>query len=313
MTAWNELNLLISEEAAEVAQEWMIEAGSNGIVIQDRNDFLNHSDWDSPDTLWDLNEDDFPAEGILIKGYFIQNIDLEKIIEELSKKIENLKVLDVPVEFYSFSSQKVDEKNWAESWKKYYNPVRVTHYITIVPQWKEYQPETKDERIVRLDPGLAFGTGTHPTTQLSIQALETYLRGGEVVMDIGTGSGVLSIVSDLLGAKTVKAYDLDEVAVKSASDNVQLNSIKGSITIKTNNLLNGVNEKVDLIVANILAEVIEKLIPDAYVNLKSTGLFITSGIIEDKKERILLQLKQEGFEILQILQMKDWFTIVAKK
>ena len=195
---------------------------------------------------------------------------------------------------------------WVDLWKKYYHPVRLTKYLTIVPSWEEYQKEQEDEILIRLDPGRAFGTGTHPTTQLALQALETSVRGNESMIDVGTGSGVLSIAARHFGVDKVYAYDIDDNAVTAAKENFALNPISNNIEVKPNNLLEGVHKNVDLIVANILAEIIVPLIPQAKSNLKDGGIFITSGIINDKKELILTELEQNGFVVDGTIQgVKD--------
>jgi ribosomal protein L11 methyltransferase len=207
----------------------------------------------------------------------------------------------------------VEESDWATAWKKYYHPVRVTRYLTIVPSWEKYEAQHEDEKIITLDPGMAFGTGTHPTTNLTLQALETVLRGGETVLDVGTGSGVLSIASSLYGAKDIYAYDLDEVAVRSAQENVDLNANTENIHVAANDLLVGVEQEADVIVANILADIIVLMIEDAWRLLKPDGTFIVSGIIEDKKDMVLEEMYTQGFEVDRIFQQKDWFAIILKK
>lgn len=164
-----------------------------------------------------------------------------------------------------------------------------------MPSWETYQPVHKDEKIITLDPGMAFGTGTHSTTRLTLQALEVALRGGETVLDVGTGSGVLSIASKHFGAKTVQAFDLDEVAVRSAKENMALNPIAADVTVSANNLLAGITVSADVIVANILADIILLLIPDAYRLLKPEGTLIVSGIIEEKKQLVIDKMTEAGF------------------
>jgi ribosomal protein L11 methyltransferase len=146
-----------------------------------------------------------------------------------------------------------------------------------------------------------------------LQALETVLRGGETVLDVGTGSGVLSIASSLYGAKDIYAYDLDEVAVRSAQENVDLNANTENIHVAANDLLVGVEQEADVIVANILADIIVLMIEDAWRLLKPDGTFIVSGIIEDKKDMVLEEMYTQGFEVDRIFQQKDWFAIILKK
>lgn len=197
--------------------------------------------------------------------------------------------------------------------EKYYHPVRVTRFLTIVPSWEAYHAQDEAEKIITLDPGMAFGTGTHPTTRLTLQALETVLRGGETVLDVGTGSGVLSIASRYLGAKDVYAYDLDEVAVAAAKENMDLNPIAADVHVSANDLLKGIDHSADVIVANILADIIVLMIEDAWRLLKQDGTFIISGIIEDKKAMVLEALTKVGFVVHQLFNQGDWYAIILKK
>ena len=160
---------------------------------------------------------------------------------------------------------------------------------------------------------MAFGTGTHPTTQLMLQALGTVVMGGESVIDVGTGSGVLAIAAKLLGAGDVVAYDVDEVAVESAKRNVALNPQAADIQLGVNSLLDGIKTQTDVIVANILAEIILPLIPQAFVNLRPGGKFLTSGIIKDKFATVRDAELEQGFVIDETLRMKDWYGIIAHK
>lgn len=205
----------------------------------------------------------------------------------------------------------LSDEDWATAWKKYYHPVRVTRYLTIVPSWEDYQPAQSGELVLRLDPGRAFGTGTHPTTKLCLQALETVINGGEHLIDVGTGSGVLSIAAKSMGVGAVEAYDLDDVAVASAQTNLDLNPVAKDVKVAANDLLAGIDTQADIIVANILAEIIIPLVPQARQNLKRGGYFITSGIIDDKFQTVLTALTDAGFQIAQHTQMGDWHGIVA--
>ncbi|WP_225744117.1 50S ribosomal protein L11 methyltransferase [Marinilactibacillus sp. Marseille-P9653] len=312
MVEWKEYKVFINGEASEAVSNILVELGSAGVSVADRQDFLVHPEYVT-DSLWELNEDDFPEDGVLIKGYFYGKDASEETKERLIKRIEELKNYDLDIKEFQVETVDVVEEEWANAWKKHYHPVSITRYMTIVPQWEEYTKKHEDEKIITLDPGLAFGTGTHPTTQLCLQSLESIVRGGEHILDVGTGSGVLTIASALLGVASIQAYDLDDVAVKSALDNVKLNQLDADISIKPNDLLKGIDVQADIIVANILAEIILKLIPDAFKNLKPGGQFLSSGIILDKKEQVLESLVANGFEIQQINQMGDWIAILAIK
>lgn len=309
---WTEVQIQTSNEALDAVSNILIEAGSQGVAIEDIQDFLNSPD-DGFGEIWALDEADFSQEGVIIKGYFPNTLFLPELLPSIKLRINELETFGLTIAPNSVKVDEVVEENWATAWKKYYHPLQVTRFLTVVPSWEEYELKHADERVIRLDPGLAFGTGTHPTTMLSLQALETYIRGNETILDVGTGSGVLSIASKALGAKHVHAYDLDDVAVKSAMDNIKLNDYAKDVTVQANDLLKGVTIEADIVVANILSEIIVPLIPEAYGVLKPGGLFLTSGIIEDKKELILSEQKKQGFIILQVQQMKDWCSIVAQK
>jgi len=312
MTEWNEFSVRINREAMEAVSNALIELGSAGVSVSDRYDFLNLPEYGF-DTLWALEEDKFPSDGVTIKGYFHGGQSLDDVEAKLNQKIETLKEFDLGITTYSVERAGVKQENWADAWKKYYHPVPVTRYMTIVPKWEEYIAKHKDEKIITLDPGLAFGTGTHPTTQLCLQILETIIRGEETVIDVGTGSGVLSIASSHLGVSKIYAYDLDDVAVTAALSNVELNQTDTSITVEANDLLKGIDLEGDIVVANILAEIILPLIPDAMRVLKPNGYFLSSGIIQEKKAQVIEKLEDEGFIVEQVNQMKDWIAILARK
>ncbi|MCA9766213.1 MAG: 50S ribosomal protein L11 methyltransferase [Carnobacterium sp.] len=309
---WIEVSVQTTTESVDAVSTILIEAGSEGVSIEDSQDFFNVPD-DGFGQIWKLDRNDFLEEGALVKAYFPESLFSPEIISSIKEQILNLKLIGLSIEPNILTISEVAETNWATAWKQYYYSLKITRFLTIVPNWEDYKAEHADERIIRLDPGLAFGTGTHPTTILSLQSLENCIRGNETVLDVGTGSGVLSIAAKALGAGKVHAYDLDDVAVRSAYDNILLNDYALDVEVAANNLLAGIEIEADIVVANILAEIILPLIPQAWTVLKPGGLFLTSGIIETKKEVVLAQLKEQEFEIIQVLQMKDWVAIIAKK
>ena len=309
---WTEVSVLTASEAVEAVSNILVEAGTSGVSIEDFSDFENTPD-DGFGQIWALEEADYSKEGVVIKAYFPETIFLPEILPSIQQRILELKTFGLDIGPNEVKTSEVSDTSWATAWKKYYHPLQVTRFMTVVPSWEEYTPKFSDERIIRLDPGLAFGTGTHPTTRLSMQALETSIVGGETILDVGTGSGVLSIASKALGAGDVYAYDLDEVAVRAAKENMDLNDYAKEVQVAANDLLKGISIKADIVMANILAEIILLLIEDAWRVLKPNGLFITSGIIDSKKDTVLEQLSAQGFEIEQVQQMKDWFAIIARK
>lgn len=309
---WSELSIHTTQEAVEPVCNILHEAGASGVVIEDPQDLVKERE-DHFGEIYQLSPNDYPEEGVIIKAYLPVTSFLGETVDGIKDAINGLLVYDIDLGFNTVKISEVNEEEWATAWKKYYKPVRVSNHITITPTWEEYTPETKDECVIELDPGMAFGTGTHPTTVLCIRAIETTLNKDDEVIDVGTGTGVLSIAAAKLGAKKVLALDLDEVAVQSATINVKLNKVQDVVSVRQNNLLEQVNEKVDVIVANILAEVIVRFVDDAYLLLKDGGTFITSGIIRGKKEEVQTALLDNGFRIEETLEMEDWVAFIAKK
>ncbi|APB31939.1 50S ribosomal protein L11 methyltransferase [Vagococcus teuberi] len=309
---WNQLSVITSSEAVEAVSSILMEAGANGVAIEDSMDLVNFES-DPFGEILDKETFSHRKEGAEVIAYFPETLFLPEIIPSIQLKVEELTTFGLDIGKHSITASEVEESDWATAWKKYYHPVNISRYLTIVPEWQDYTPNNPDEHIIYLDPGMAFGTGTHPTTRLTLQALEVTLRGGETVLDVGTGSGVLSIASKFLGAKDVYAYDLDEVAVNSAKENMALNPIATDVHVSANDLLNGVDKKADVIVANILADIIVLMLKDAHRCLKDDGTLIISGIIEDKVPMILEELEKESFVVDQLFKQKDWYAIIVKK
>lgn len=309
---WNQLSVITSSEAVEAVSSILMEAGANGVAIEDSMDLVNFES-DPFGEILDKETFSHRKEGAEVLAYFPETLFLPEIIPSIQLKVEELATFGLDIGKHSITASEVEESDWATAWKKYYHPVNISRYLTIVPEWQDYTPNNPDEHIIYLDPGMAFGTGTHPTTRLTLQALEVTLRGGETVLDVGTGSGVLSIASKFLGAKDVYAYDLDEVAVNSAKENMALNPIATDVHVSANDLLNGVDKKADVIVANILADIIVLMLKDAHRCLKDDGTLIISGIIEDKVPMILEELEKESFVVDQLFKQKDWYAIIVKK
>lgn len=309
---WTQLTIKTESEAVEAVSNILMEAGAAGVAIEDAKDLENYQ----PDLLGEIiNKDslDFIQEGALVMAYFPETTYLPELLPGIETKVYELPKFGLEIGEAVITTNVLEEQSWETAWKKYYHPIAISRFLTIVPKWESYQPTRSDERVIYLDPGMAFGTGTHPTTYLSLHGLEMVLRGGETVVDVGTGSGVLSIASKHFGAKEVYAYDLDQVAVQAAEENMALNPVAKDVKVAANDLLTGVNLKADVVVANILADIILKLIPDAWRILKETGVLIVSGIIEDKKEEVVAAALEQGFVLQELLQKSDWYGLIFEK
>jgi len=310
---WSEISIHTTNEAIEPISHILHEAGASGVVIEDPFELTKERE-DQFGEIYQLNPDDYPEEGVIVKAYLPVNSFLGETVEAIKESINNLIIYDIDLGLNKVTISEVNEEEWATAWKKYYNPVKISEKFTIVPTWEMYEPVSSDELIIELDPGMAFGTGTHPTTVMCIQALERTVRPGDRVIDVGTGSGVLSIAAAQLGAEDVRAYDLDEVAVTTAKLNIKLNKVSKTVAISQNNLLNGVEDNsADVIVANILAEVILRFTNDVARVVKPGGAFIASGIIQQKKDLVKEALVTAGFSISETILMEDWVAIIARR
>jgi len=309
---WSELSIHTTHEAVEAVSNILHEAGASGVVIEDSEEFARERE-DMFGEIYALNPNDFPAEGVILKAYLPVTSFLGETVEEVKLAINNLINYDINLGHNVVTISEVNEEEWATAWKKYYHPVKISERFTIVPTWETYEPVSTDELIIELDPGMAFGTGTHPTTVMCLQALEKTVKPGDYVTDIGTGSGVLAIGAALLGAKHVHALDLDEVAVRSAKINIKLNKVQETTDVVHGNLLDTVKEPADVVVANILAEIIMSFAEDAFKVVKEGGIYITSGIIGAKKDDVKQSLEAAGFIIEEVMMMEDWVTILSKK
>ncbi|WP_318766035.1 50S ribosomal protein L11 methyltransferase [Lactiplantibacillus carotarum] len=307
---WTEVTVSTSNEAVEAVSNILMEAGASGVKIDDALDYQNLKP-DRYGEIIDLDTIPHVTSGAEISAYFPETIFVPELLPTIKQRVAELVQYGLNPAPGEVSMADLSDENWATAWKKYYHPVRVTRYITIVPSWEDYAAAQPGEMVIKLDPGMAFGTGTHPTTKLSLQALETVINGGEHLIDVGTGSGVLSIAAKAMGVGDVEAYDLDEVAVRSAQTNLDLNPVAKDVKVAANDLLKGIQTQADIIVANILAEIIIPLVPQAKANLKRGGYFITSGIIDDKFTTVLNAITAAGFTITQHTQMGDWHSIVA--
>jgi ribosomal protein L11 methyltransferase len=310
---WSEISIHTTNEAIEPISNILHEAGASGVVIEDPLELTKERE-DQFGEIYQLNPDDYPEEGVIIKAYLPVNSFLGETVEAIKESINNLIIYNIDLGVNKVTISEVHEEEWATAWKKYYHPVKISERFTIVPTWEEYSPVNSDELIIELDPGMAFGTGTHPTTVMCIQALERTVKAGDHVIDVGTGSGVLSIAAAMLGAGQIRAFDLDDVAVRSARLNIKLNKVSEVVTVAQNNLLDGVPDlSADVVVANILAEVIIRFTEDVARVVKPDGYFIASGIIQPKKDQVKEALIQVGFDIVESILMEDWVALIAKK
>lgn len=302
---WLEIEVKYEFDDKELASDLIscvfYDLGVKGVLIKDSNmEIKEHID----DTI--LKSTKFDA----VIGFLPLNKCIDLQCERLKKRLEHLKKA-VKIQYW-ISCREIDELDWSESWKAYFWPEKITKKIIVKPTWREYDPVSQ-ETVIEIDPGMAFGTGTHPTTRLCIILIEKYLKDGQSFLDIGTGSGILLIAAAKLGAGKGLGIDQDEVAVDIGKRNLNLNHINPKkFNIRPGHLAEKVEEIYDVVVANILSEVVLDLILVINKVLKDNGLFICSGISENNKNKILEKMKEKGFKIIEVLIREEWVAIVGK-
>lgn len=303
MGQWLEVSLrVIDGEAAEAAAEVLQRYGYQGVVIEHEGI--------PPDK---LDEDELPPPKSLMVRAYIPDDDRAS---ETRKQLEDaLKYMNMMYPMPTPEYRQIDEEDWAEAWKAYYYPVRIGRRMFIRPAWLNV-PMVEGDLEIALDPGMAFGTGSHPTTQLCLQALEEHVKPGMQVLDLGCGSGILSIGAARLGAGSVLALDIDPLAVESATKNVVLNGVMDKVTVQQGSLDSVITSarRFDILVANILAQVIIDMCDQHLAEaIRPGGLGIFSGLNEERIEEVESALRRVGLEPQRRRQEGDWVAIEARR
>lgn len=299
-------------EGSDVVSEILGEYSSGGVIIEDAADIKNFKgskeQWDYID---EHLADSYDSE-VCVRGFLGEDEDIDGIVEEIKQRLSELKknAPDFPLGSLKVECEKIRDENWGETWKKFYKPFKPAEKIVIKPTWEDYEPQSGD-LVLELDPGAAFGTGSHETTRMCIGFLEKYITPDCDVMDVGCGTGILAMCAALLGAKSVLAVDIDESAVKVAKENVEAGGF--NIKVECGNLLEDRFGTVDVIVANIIADAVKALAPAAKENLRENGVYITSGIINERADEVENAIKDCGFTLLERKSMGEWTAFAWKK
>ncbi|HHT50312.1 MAG TPA: 50S ribosomal protein L11 methyltransferase [Eubacteriaceae bacterium] len=308
---WIEVKIKTSHEAVESMSNILHESGAGGVVIEDPQDvivFQNETEnWDYIDErlLGALEEN------VCVKGYLSESPNLSDNIQLIKERVEQVRDAGIDAGLGEVTIAEVFEEDWSSAWKQYYKPLKIGKNIVIKPSWEKYEGK-EWEHIIELDPGMAFGTGTHETTQLCIQLLERYVKEDDIVIDIGSGTGILGIVAAKLKSKRVIGVDIDPIAIKVAKENILINNVEDIFEIREGHLFDQIKEKGDIVVANIVTDVILDLIKDIRRNLNEQGILIASGIILDRLEDVKSALEEEKIEILSIEKMGEWVALCCR-
>ncbi|MCI5660787.1 MAG: 50S ribosomal protein L11 methyltransferase [Clostridia bacterium] len=314
MNDWMQVKVLTTTAGADLVSEILLEAGSEGTMIEDRNDVFENQ---RPEGQWDIIDPaiaDRIGEDVKVTGYYPIDENRNNVISSIASALGRLQALtpDVDLGKLEMQVQGFENEDWSESWKKSFKPIRLGDHIVICPGWLEYEKQP-DDKVIEIDPGMAFGTGTHETTGMCAALIEKYVQPGQRVIDIGTGSGILAIVAAHMGAKEVLATDLDAVAVRVAAENAALNGFGGKIDCRCGDLLDVVDVSGDVVIANIIADVILMLAKPVRERIVPNGVFICSGIAIDRREDVRRALLENDYEILDEPVKGEWAAFAARK
>lgn len=311
MENWIEITIHTTNEASEIVESILLDYGSTGVAIEDPTT-LEENLHDDFGTIVELSPTDFPDVGVIVKGYINElNFDdetFERFKGELEQLGQNINI----GEFFKIETTTIKDSDWENSWKDYFDILNIGEKFVIVPTWREYENE-ENKYVINIDPGMAFGTGGHETTSLCIKNLEKYVKPHDNIIDVGCGSGILSIAASYLTDGEIKAVDLDKLAVDVSRENFALNNLENRIVVEEASLLTKETKKYNVIVANILAHIIELMLDDAYKLLEDGGYYITSGIIKDKKDELLEKMLERGFKLVEETSDNEWYSFVVTK
>ena len=301
---WTDIRLTVAKRDADTAEAIATMIAEGGIYIEDYSDLewqveqIAHVDLIEQELL------DKPRDTVIVHLYVQPEAQPAETIALLEARLDEAKIA------YTIDTEGVEQEDWQNGWRKYYHPREIGKRLAIVPSWQEY--DTDRVKLV-LDPGLAFGTGGHETTSLCLEALDETITGGERVLDIGTGSGILAIAALKLGAAEAEGVDIDPVAVRTAGENAALNGVAGKLTVLVGDLSDQASGQYDVVLANIVANAIISLSPAVPALMKPNGLFIASGIIDTRKDEVVAALQAAGLKVVKIQEKRGWECIHCVK
>lgn len=307
---WFEISIQTSHEAVELIAEIFRDLGASGVVIEDPelvNDYITSGKWDYTDI--PIAKE---TEVVVEKAYLPVNGELEGRIQTLQQEIKALESRGVNTAPAVLTTAELQDEDWSDTWKQYFHTEKPGERVVIKPTWEEYEPKD-DEVVIELDPGAAFGTGTHATTSMCIRQLEKLVKPGMTVFDVGTGSGILSIISAKLGAKNIQAVDYDDSVLKIVEENLEQNNVQDIISVAQSDLMQNVHGKAELVIANIIADIIIRLFDQLDEHLEQGGTLLTSGIIEDRIEDVLAAAEKHGYGVVERMENKGWACITFKR
>ena len=310
---WMGITVLTTTAGADMVSQVLIDAGTLGTMIEDKNDVAINQ---RPEGQWDIIDEAIAkriGDDVKVTGYYEVDASLSDRVRFVEGEIARIKGMDL-----GFDAGKLEvicdtfaEEDWAENWKKAFKPFRLGKNMVIKPGWMECEVREGD-KVIEIDPGMAFGTGTHETTGMCVELVEKYVREGMSAIDVGTGTGILAIAAAHMGAKDILAIDIDRVAVRVAAENVRINGYEGLIRCEAGNLLDNVNEKADIVIANIIADVIIMIAAPVKNHIAEGGKFICSGISSERRQDVYDALIEAGYNVLDVSERGGWCAMAAE-
>lgn len=314
---WNKFRLKTTTEAEDIVSSMLMDLGIEGVEIEDKVP-LTQADKEQMfvDILPEIEADDGVA---YLSFYLDDGEDTDTVLANVKKELEEMKsFLDIGE--CTIEESETEDVDWVNNWKKYFHQFYVDD-VLIIPSWEEVKPEDEDKMIIHIDPGTAFGTGMHETTQLCIRQIRKYVTPQTRILDVGCGSGILGMLALKFGAEYSVGTDLDPCAIDATYENMEVNGIeKSQCEVMIGNIIDDKEvqdkvgyEKYDIVVANILADVLVPLTPIIVHQLKKGGIYITSGIIDMKEETVVNAVKEAGLEVLEVTYQGEWVSVTARK
>ena len=314
---WNKYTLKTRSEVEDIVISTLADVGVEGVEIEDK---VPLTESDKKQMFVDILPDGPADDGIAYLNFYVEeDQDPQPLLDRVKEALEELRTF-MDIGECTITESQTEDKDWINNWKQYFHQFYVDD-ILIIPSWEDVKPEDKDKMIIHIDPGTAFGTGMHETTQLCMRQLKKYVNKDTQILDVGTGSGILSIAALKLGASHAVGTDLDPCAISAVKENLEANDVPvtdmdmilGNI-IDDKAIQDEVGyEKYDIVVANILADVLIPLTPVILHQMKKGGLYITSGIIDDKEESVVAAVKAVGLEVLEVTHQGEWVSVTARK
>ena len=313
---WTELIIHTTTEGSDRVSGILMDCGASGTMIEDRADI---PDPGRPHGIWEIIDpaliDNMP-EDVLVHAWFEENDALPSLLESIRSRLSELYAYSggdsAGLGSLSMECRSVNDQDWTDVWKKYFKPFHAGEHLVIKPTWESYTP-APDDLVIEIDPGMAFGSGTHETTGMCLSLLESLILGGEEIIDVGTGSGILAIGAALLGAGHVLAIDIDPDAVKVAQENIRNNRVGDIVSVQQGNLLDRVSDVCDICVANIISDVIISFAAPLMNHIRPGGLFICSGIVSLRGDEVARALESAGYEILRRVTKGEWTAFVSRR